>query len=193
MNDWLDEILKSTSHNGFPVLNKDGHLRGFILRKALCSLLKYKTLSFPVTSNSSTTTAGTQSAAEVKAGGEGAMSITSASTIFHDTIERNYPDYPTIDEIQLTHNELSAWLDVRPYMDTAPYTIHESSSVQRCYRFFRTMGLRHLVVLNSNHCVTGIITRQDLTEERLEHFWFKEVHQHDCYCYFFTLSITVTD
>ena len=65
-------------------------------------------------------------------------------------------------------------------MDTAPYTIHESSSVQRCYRFFRTMGLRHLVVLNSNHCVTGIITRQDLTEERLEHFWFREVS--DCCC-----------
>ena len=167
-----DEILKSTSHNGFPVLNKEGHLRGFILRKALCSLLKYKTISFPVVPTSTT---GITDPTGGDTGGEGAMSITSASTIFHDTIERNYPDYPTIDEIQLTSSELDAWLDVRPYMDTAPYTIHESSSVQRCYRFFRTMGLRHLVVLNSNHCVTGIITRQDLTEERLEHFWFKEV------------------
>lgn len=65
-------------------------------------------------------------------------------------------------------------MDVRPYMDTAPYTINSSSSIQRCYRFFRTMGLRHLVVLDNDHRVTGIITRKDITEHRLEHHWFQE-------------------
>ncbi len=28
----------------------------------------------------------------------------------------------------------NCWLDLRPYMDTAPYAINASSSVQRCYR-----------------------------------------------------------
>ena len=42
------------------------------------------------------------------------------------------------------------------------------------YRFFRTMGLRHLVVLDNDHRVTGIITRKDITEHRLEHHWFQE-------------------
>jgi hypothetical protein len=41
-------------------------------------------------------------------------------------------------------------------------------------RFFRTLGLRHVVVLDGDHCVTGIITRHDLTEHRLEHHWFQE-------------------
>lgn len=60
-------------------------------------------------------------------------------------------------------------------MDTAPYTINSSSSVQRAYRFFRTMGLRHLIVLDGDHRVAGIITRKDITEHRLEHHWFSEV------------------
>lgn len=59
-------------------------------------------------------------------------------------------------------------------MDTAPYSINASASVQRCYRFFRTMGLRHLIVLDNDHRVTGIITRKDIAEHRLEHHWFQE-------------------
>jgi hypothetical protein len=56
-------------------------------------------------------------------------------------------------------------------MCTAPYSINESSSIARTYRFFRTMGLRHLVVLDDQHRVTGMVTRKDITESHLEHHW----------------------
>lgn len=41
------EVLHTTSHNGFPVVNKEGRLRGLILRKTLCTLLKFKAYSTP--------------------------------------------------------------------------------------------------------------------------------------------------
>lgn len=159
------ELLRTTKHNGYPVLNKDGHVRGFILRKVLVTLLKFKTFSFPITPVTEDIN---------NKGDDKVVQLSSGSTIFLDSIERNYPHYFNIEDIQLISSEFDAFLDVRPYMDTSPYTTHESSSVQRVYRYFRTMGLRHLVVLNENHIVTGIITRKDLTEERLEKFWRQE-------------------
>jgi CBS domain len=74
----------------------------------------------------------------------------------------------------------NSWLDIRPYMDSAPYSVNESSSVKRCYRFFRTMGLRHLVVVNAFHKVTGIITRNDVTHHRMQSHWVKEVRMMGC-------------
>mmetsp|Transcript_85904 Transcript_85904/g.168043 ORF Transcript_85904/g.168043 Transcript_85904/m.168043 type:complete len:963 (-) Transcript_85904:51-2939(-) len=151
----VHRILSTMSHNGFPVIGKTGHLRGMILRKHLCTLMKLKAFSSPVV------------------GGQPGQ-LAPAATVFHDTLERTYPNYPRIEDIILTPTEMNCYLDIRPYMDTSPYTINASSSVQRCYRFFRTMGLRHLIVLDGDHRVTGMITRKDISESRLEDHWYRE-------------------
>ncbi len=42
------------------------------------------------------------------------------------------------------------------------------------------MGLRHLVVVDNDHKVVGIVTRKDIAEHRLEHHWFQEVRYLSC-------------
>lgn len=78
-------------------------------------------------------------------------------------------------------------------MDSAPYSINESSSVKRCYRFFRTMGLRHLVVVNAYHKVTGMITRNDVTQHRMQSHWVKEVIELSSKFTYLMLTCNLTD
>ena len=84
-----------------------------------------------------------------------------------DTIERAYPRYPTIKDVEMRPIDRNCWLDLRPYANTAPYTVNETASIQRTYRLFRTLGLRFLVVSNHHNQVVGIITREDLLPESL--------------------------
>lgn len=40
--------------------------------------------------------------------------------------------------------------DVTPYMNHSPYTVNPDTSVPRVFHLFRSMGLRHLPVVNSD-------------------------------------------
>ena len=75
-------------------------------------------------------------------------------------------------------------------MDPAPTALNENASLRRCYtyvtkfeicfngilhRIFRTMGMRHMVVVDGELNVVGIITRSDLNEHNLHHFWIESV------------------
>ena len=51
-------------------------------------------------------------------------------------------------------------IDLRPYVNTSPYTLHESASVRQSYELFRLPGLGH-------RCI-GVVPRHDLLEEHIE-------------------------
>jgi len=99
------------------------------------------------------------------------VELTQSATIAHDSLERSYPKYPLIEDIALDQSDMDSWIDVRNYMDASPFALGETASIQKCYRMFRTMGLRHLVVTDSEHRVTGMLTRHDITEHKLAHEW----------------------
>jgi chloride channel 7 len=84
------EVLHTTNHNGFPVVSKDGRLRGLILRKTLCALLKLKAYSTPTETKTS----------------DGGIVLAQAATVFYDTLERPYPNYPDVKAIKLSEKEM---------------------------------------------------------------------------------------
>ncbi|KAL2644403.1 hypothetical protein R1flu_011990 [Riccia fluitans] len=71
-------------------------------------------------------------------------------------------------------------LDLRPFMNSAPVTVREECSAQRVFIIFRTLGLRHLCVVDAYNRVVGMITRKDIAEaHRLSHHGVQSGNQGD--------------
>ncbi|KAJ4729451.1 Chloride channel protein [Melia azedarach] len=148
------EVLKNTTHNGFPVVD-DGvvppsgiangatELHGLILRAHLVQALKKKwflhekrrTEDWEVTEKFS----------------------------WVELAERE----GKIEEVAVTRDEMEMYVDLHPLTNTTPYTVIESMSVAKALVLFRQVGLRHLLVVPKYEAagvspVVGILTRQDL-------------------------------
>ena len=133
------ELLSTTSHSAFPVVDKNKKLLGLMLRKHL-SVLMSKTFKHRVFQNS-------EIAEEV-------------GTLSWMDLEGKYPRYPQF--TALAEEERQKFVDVRPYMNRSPHLLNEVASAKQAFRLFREVGLRHLIVINNALQVTGIITRKDL-------------------------------
>ena len=149
-------LLQSCSHNTFPIVDHatGGTLYGTISRSLLCTLLHHRAFG-PTSDLSSSKDYGPKRLSPL---------------ITWETIEKEYPNYPTIQDVStLNVNDQACTLDLRPYTNTTPYTINSTASIQRTYRLFRTLGLRFLCVVNHQNQVVGIITREDLLPSSLDH------------------------
>ncbi|KAJ8021349.1 Chloride transport protein 6 [Holothuria leucospilota] len=87
----------------------------------------------------------------------------------YENLTKDYPRYPNIHEMNLTDINLNMMIDVSRYMNTCPYTVSPTAPVSKVFNLFRTMGLRHLVVVNPLGELKGIVTRHNLTEQYLHH------------------------
>eukprot|EP00040_Diaphanoeca_grandis_P030627 m.181449 g.181449 ORF g.181449 m.181449 type:complete len:832 (+) comp32066_c0_seq2:159-2654(+) len=152
-------LLESCTHNGFPIVeelastdpNKPPKKRflGLILRHQIITLLDSSIWGQKIRDGDS----------------EG----TTQPLLAHQAFNRAYPQRKTLSDLSLpiTTIRQSLWIDFGFYMNLTPYTVQPRAQLGRAYVMFRGLGLRHLVVVDDENCVVGVITRKELTEHRV--------------------------
>ena len=127
------KILKSDSHSGYPVLSEEKFV-GFILREQLLVLLESESFSRP-----------------------------RSRSDFLRRIQVPSPDGPgRLEDIELGTVGDDMEIDLEPAMNIGPHLVSPECPLSRAYTMFCFLGLRHLVVVDTDHHVVGIITRKDL-------------------------------
>lgn len=141
------DTLRSTSHNGFPVLDRPRpgvwELHGLVLRSHLVALLKKRWFLPEKRRTEEWEVRERFSSAELaEKGGK-------------------------LDDVQLTPEEMDMYVDLHPFTNTTPYTVVETMSVAKAVVLFRTVALRHMLIIPKYQGpeispIVGILTRQDL-------------------------------
>ncbi|KAG1327894.1 Chloride channel protein CLC-c [Cocos nucifera] len=135
-------VLKTTGHHGFPVIDEPpfSHspvLFGLILRAHLLVLLKKK--EFLHTCALSSFDASKQFSAD-------------------DFAKRGSGKHDSIDDIELTVEEMEMYIDLHPFTNASPYTVVETMSLAKALILFREVGLRHLLVVPKSSSVSDLVS-----------------------------------
>lgn len=56
-----------------------------------------------------------------------------------------------LQEIELSDEEKSYVMDLKPYYNPSPYTVEQKFSLPRVFNLFRGLGLRHLIVTDEKN------------------------------------------
>eukprot|EP00026_Physarum_polycephalum_P002045 Phypoly_transcript_02049.p1 GENE.Phypoly_transcript_02049~~Phypoly_transcript_02049.p1 ORF type:complete len:942 (+),score=158.82 Phypoly_transcript_02049:112-2937(+) len=135
-------ILKNTTHNGFPVVNnsRDRFLKGIILRPQLLVLLDRLSRIW--------------------------VSRSEMVYSHQEYMTKLAWNLPKLQDILDAYEEedYAREVDLSPYINITVYSVNEEFAVSEAYTMFRTMGLRHLIVVNERNKVKGMITKKDLLE-----------------------------
>uniref|UniRef100_A0A8B9K5K8 Chloride channel protein n=1 Tax=Astyanax mexicanus TaxID=7994 RepID=A0A8B9K5K8_ASTMX len=102
------------------------------------------------------------------------QSSASQPRLSYAEMTEDYPRFPDIHDLDLALLNPRMIVDVTPYMNSSPYTVSPNTHVSQVFNLFRTMGLRHLPVVNAVGEIVGIITRHNLTHE----FLMAKLRQH---------------
>jgi len=81
---------------------------------------------------------------------------------FGTTIQSSAKDLNVVPSRPDTETWETLHLDLRPYMNPAPFSIQENTPLARVFRLYRAMGIRHLPVVDQDNVVVGILTRKEL-------------------------------
>uniref|UniRef100_A0A671RSC2 Chloride channel protein n=1 Tax=Sinocyclocheilus anshuiensis TaxID=1608454 RepID=A0A671RSC2_9TELE len=148
------DVLSNTStiHNGFPVVAHTRIICGLILRSQLIVLLKHKVFV------------------------ERASSRLSQRKLQLKDFRDAYPRFPPIQSIHVSQDERECMMDLTEFMNPTPYTVPQETSLPRVFKLFRALGLRHLVVVDNENRVVGLVTRKDLARYHVGKDGLEELH-----------------
>ena len=80
---------------------------------------------------------------------------------------KGYPRPPKLETIVLSREDMDKFIDLRPYYNPYPLSVQDRTTVSRCFRLFRAVGLRHMPVVNKYGETVGMISRKDLHESTI--------------------------
>ena len=120
------DILASTSHSLFPVIDTDDKdiLYGTITRNALCMLLQARAYGLPASEINKANYSVVQANIQLDPFHENYVPL-----VPYKVLEREYMT-PNIENIKVNESDRDLFLDLRPYCNTAPFTIQERTSVK---------------------------------------------------------------
>ncbi|ORZ30967.1 chloride channel [Catenaria anguillulae PL171] len=162
--------LGTAVHNGYPVVDTNGRLLGLILRSQIRRIL-----AFHAPDVASDVVEWDRKRKRVSWMRQGKR------TQHGDAVD----DIPLFEMPpgSLDHNanatdmvdpsilDFSLMQDVENQMNRSPCTVHPETSASKAYTLFRSLGLRHLIVVSKTNKVVGILTRTDFSHviEQLHH------------------------
>ena len=85
--------------------------------------------------------------------------------------EEKRSEEPVLDE--------SEYLDISRYFDGTPVVVNENLTIDRVHGLFRSLGMRHLIVVDTNQLPVGMITRKDLQAYKLQEGGGHGGHHHE--------------
>lgn len=160
------KLLLETNHCGFPIVKKLNGVStffGLITRTELSVLLCHEEV---FNSNPSML-----------------LSAVDYSQFCDDDVEKLSKSVRFLDLLSTLRKEeySEMYINLVPYANRSAVHVRKEFSLHRAYIIFRSLGLRHLVVVNEKNEVVGIITRKDLMGYNIEEKLLKILNQPDSF------------
>lgn len=80
----------------------------------------------------------------------------------YELLREKYPRFLTIGSFVVPQEKLNHTINFSNAMNSAPYTCQSTMLFPAVYNVFRNMGMRHLIVINLDNEVVGMITRKEI-------------------------------
>ncbi|KAI9141009.1 chloride channel [Paraphysoderma sedebokerense] len=146
----VNDTLCSTTHNGFPVIDAKGRLRGLVLRSQLERYMKSYRQPLPNKNGS---------AVNIHANSE--KQGPKKYIVDMNGIEKTSSDS---DSYGSSSDDMDEVVDLTNMMNSSPAVCWVDTTASKAYNIMRSLSVRHIAVLDRSGRVVGILTRKDFTK-----------------------------